>query len=292
MDRKTAVVTGATSGIGYETALTLARNGCEVIGIGRDPVRCLSTEERIRGQVSGAVVKFFTADLSRQSQVRAVAAAIRQYLAERANSPLNFLINNAGTFSDRFTPTEDGVETTLAVNHLAPFLLTYELLPQLLAAPGSRVITVSSESHRNTFMDFSYLGRPLIYVSLWAYKVSKLANVLFSAEFNRRMAGTSVRAYAVDPGLVNTDIGLKGTSGISKWVWKMRQRSGTGADLPAATIAHLCEGPVDNREALYWRDSRPEQPGRQAMDKRNAARLWRISCELCGIHWEGWDHGG
>lgn len=291
MEGKTAVVTGATSGIGYETALTLVREGCRVIGIGRDPARCLAAEGRIRGQVSGAAVKFFTADLSRQSQVRAAAAAIRQYLAGQGNSPLDFLINNAGTFSDRFTPTEDGVETTLAVNHLAPFLLTYELLPLLAAAPAARVITVSSESHRNTFMDFSYLKRPLIYVSLWAYKVSKLANVLFSAEFNRRMAGAGVRAYAVDPGLVNTDIGLKGTSGLSRWVWKMRQRSGTGADLPAATIAHLCEGPADNPEALYWRDSRPQQPARQALDKHDAARLWNLSCSLCGIQWEGWEHG-
>ncbi len=291
MDRKTSIVTGATSGIGYETALTLARNGCKVIGIGRDPARCFAAEEKIRGQVSGAVVKYFTADLSRQSQVRAAAAAIRLYLAERGESQIDFLINNAGTFSDRFTPTEDGVETTLAVNHLAPFLLTYELLPLLAAAPAARVITVSSESHRNTFMDFSYLKRPLIYVSLWAYKVSKLANVLFSAEFNRRMASAGVRAYAVDPGLVNTDIGLKGTSGLSRWVWRLRQRSGTGADLPAATIAHLCEGPAENPEALYWHDSRPEQPARPALDIRTAARLWNLSCELCGIEWEGWENG-
>ncbi len=292
MDHKTAIVTGATSGIGFETALTLAGKGYGVIGIGRDQARCISAEDRIRGQVSGAVVKYFTADLSRQSQIRAVAAEIRQYLAEQGNSPLNFLVNNAGTFSDRFTSTENGVETTLAVNHLAPFLLTFELLPLLAAAPAARVITVSSESHRNTFMDFSYLKRPLIYVSLWAYKVSKLANVLFSAEFNRRMAGAGVRAYSVDPGLVNTDIGLKGTSGLSRWIWKLRQRAGTGADLPAATIAHLCEGPADNPEALYWRDSRPEQPARQALNERAAARLWNLSCELCGIEWEGWKNGG
>ncbi|MHC1781755.1 MAG: SDR family NAD(P)-dependent oxidoreductase [Anaerolineaceae bacterium] len=287
MDRKIAVITGATSGIGYQTALKLAENGLEVIGIGRDPARCRGAEDKIRGHLPSAAVKYFIADLSRQSHVRAAAGAIRQDLAARGISALDILVNNAGTFADRYTPTEDGIEMTLAVNHMAPFLLTHELRPLLLAAPDSRVITVSSESHHNTWMDFNYLNRPLIYISLWAYKVSKLANVLFSAEFNRRLAGAPVRAYAVDPGLVNTDIGLKGTSGFSQLIWKMRQRSGTGADLPAATIAHLCNGLVEDKEALYWRNSRPGKASRQALNPGTASHLWEMSCQLCGIEWKG-----
>jgi NAD(P)-dependent dehydrogenase (short-subunit alcohol dehydrogenase family) len=286
MDRKIAVITGATSGIGYQTALTLLENGFEVIGIGRDPARCRCAEEKIRGHLPKAAVKYFIADLSRQSQVRAAAGDIKEYLAVRGIPTLDVLVNNAGTFADRYTPTEDGVEMTLAVNHIAPFLLTHELLPLIMAAPSGRVITVSSESHHNTWMDFNYLQRPLIYVSLWAYKVSKLANVLFSAEFNRRMTGVPVRAYAVDPGLVNTDIGLKGTSGFSQMIWKMRQRSGTGAELPAATIAHLCNGLLEDKEALYWRNSRPGKASRQALNPNTASRLWEMSSQLCALEWE------
>jgi NAD(P)-dependent dehydrogenase (short-subunit alcohol dehydrogenase family) len=287
MEKKIAVITGATSGIGYQTALTLAAAGFEILGVGRSPQRCQKAEETIRQAVPGAAVKYFVADLARQAQVRSAAAEITAYLRSRGIGTLDILVNNAGTFADRYTPTEDGVEMTLAVNHMAPFLLTHELLPLLLAAPSGRVITVSSESHHNTFMDFSYLARPLIYVSLWAYKVSKLANVLYSAEFNRRLAGSSVRAYAVDPGLVNTDIGLKGTSGISQWVWKLRQRSGTGTDLPAQTIAHLCEDRIEDQEELYWRSSRPGRASRAALNPKTASRLWEISCKLCGIEWKG-----
>ncbi len=287
MGSKIAVITGATSGIGYQTAVTLASDDLEIIGIGRDPRRCANAESGIRRAAPGAAVKYLTADLSRQSQVRQVASAIAGYLDSRGLSALDILINNAGTFADRFTPTEDDVELTMAVNHMAPFLLTHELLPLLLAAPCGRVITVSSESHHNTWMDFNYLSKPLIYVSLWAYKVSKLANILFSAEFNRRLAGTTVRAYAVDPGLVNTDIGLKGTSGFSRMIWKMRQRSGTSAELPARTISHLCNGLVEDTDALYWRNSKPGKASRSAYNQKTAARLWERSSELCGIEWKG-----
>lgn len=289
MIKRIAVITGATSGIGYQTALALTRAGIAIIGIGRDPQRCRAAEDKIRASIPGAEIKYMVADLSRQSQVRAAAAGIKEELTSRGTNSLDILVNNAGTFSDRFTPTEDGVETTLAVNHLAPFLLTHELLPLLLAAPAGKVITVSSESHHNTFMDFSYLSRPLIYISLWAYKVSKLANVLFTTEFNRRMEGSTVRAYAVDPGLVNTDIGLKGTSGISRFIWRLRQKSGTSADLPAATIVHLCCDPLEDPQALYWRNSLPSKASRPALNTNTAARLWERSCELCGIIWKGKD---
>lgn len=289
MKKQTAVITGATSGIGLQTALTLAQAGLGIIGIGRDPQRCRQAEEKIRLAVPGAEINYLVADLSRQSQVRTAAVSIKDKLSTQGIEALDILVNNAGTFADRFTPTEDGIETTLAVNHLAPFLLTHELLPLLTAAPAGKVITVSSESHHNTFMDFSYLKRPLIYISLWAYKVSKLANVLFTAEFNRRMKGSSVRAYAVDPGLVNTDIGLKGTSGISRIIWRLRQRSGTSADLPAATIAHLCCDPLEDLQALYWRNSLPSRASKQALNQKTAARLWDTSCDLCGIIWKGRD---
>lgn len=285
MERKTIVITGATSGIGYHTALAFAASGANVFGVGRDPKRCLDAERSIREQFPEVTVKYFIADLSRQSQVRLLAGAITDDLKSSHISYIDVLVNNAGTFSDRLTKTEDGVEMTLAVNHLAPFLLTHELLPLLNAAPHGKVINVSSDSHYRTWIDFNRLNNPLLYVSLWAYKVSKLANVLFSAEFNRRANGSRVRAYAVDPGLVNTNIGLKGTSGLSRLVWKFRQMSGTSPDAPAKTIIHLSKDHIENGDELYWYNSRPKKPSGQARNPENSRRLWNISNKLCHTEW-------
>ena len=281
---KVVVVSGATSGIGLHTALAFARLGVCVIAVGRARERCAQAEKTIRSMVPQANVHYLIADLSLMSQVRQLAKDIRNQVAAAGFNKLDLLINNAGIFSETFVKTPDGLESTMAVNHFAPFLLTHELLPLLMASPSGRVITISSGSHYRTVMDVKRLNKPLIYNGLWAYKVSKLANVLFTREFNRRMVDSAVHAFAVDPGLVKTEIGTKGTTGIARWIWQMRSKSGVHPDVPVQTILHLSnEDLIYTEEDIYWFDSKPISPGRQAQRDDLARELWDYSCQICGI---------
>jgi len=284
---KTAVVTGATAGIGLQAVTALAGQGAFVIGVGRDPQRCLKAEASIRAVCPQAQVLYLLADLSKLDQVRTLAASVRQELHSRRLPVLDILVNNAGTYSARYSRTADGLELTLAVNHFAAFLLTRELLSLLTAASSGRIITVSSGSHFGAFIDLKRLNRPLIYNGLWAYKVSKLANVLFSLELNSRLrlAGTPARAFALDPGLVNTEIGLKTGDRLSALVWKYRRRRGASPEVPAKMILYLASQAA-LPDDLYWRDCRPKTPSWQAQRPDLARQLWEISSQLCAIQAE------
>lgn len=280
---KVVVVTGASSGIGFQAALDFARLGALVILSGRDKTRCQIARDRILESYPQASVEYLVADLSSQTQVRRLAEEIKTFLANEGKK-LDVLVNNAGLYSSNRKTTEDGIELTFAVNHLAPFLLTHLLLPQLGGKTDGRVITVSSNSHYRVRLNPAYTHDPRVYIGIWAYGVSKLGNVLFSAEFNRRANTPNLHAWAVDPGLVNTDIGLKDRGFFTRLVWRSRQKHGTGADVPSRTILHLASAPYKEiADDLYWKDSAPKPPSRQAGDPRLASLLWEHSCRLCGI---------
>lgn len=282
---KTIVITGATAGIGLAAARELAGRGAHVIGVGRSAARCAEARQAILAKHPDAHIDFCTADLSSQRQVRALAASIGRCIAAAGEDRIDVLVNNAGTVSSWYVATEDGYELQFAVNHLAPFLLTHELMPLLQAAPAARVLTTSSGSHYRTSMRWGDVMYRRRYNCLAVYKQSKLANVLFSAELNRRLgAGSNVRAYAVDPGLVNTEIGLKGTGGIEQWVWQWRRSGGVSAEEGAATIIFLASEPsLEDVDAIYWKDCRPNRPSSYALRPEEAARLWNLSGRLCGI---------
>lgn len=283
LTNKTALVTGATSGIGYQAALDLARAGARVIGTGRDTSRCQRARDAILQAVPNARVEFCCADFSSLRQVRDLAKRVNQSLAGE-NGKLNLLVNNAGLYSSAKTLTEDGIEMTFAVNHLAPFLLTHLLLPALELSHDGRVLTVSSNSHYRVFFRQSHPQNPRVFIGIWAYAVSKLCNVLFSAEFNRRIKANVTHAWAVDPGLVNTDIGGKDGGFFSGLVWRSRQKMGTHAEVPARTILHLASAPLEDIAAdLYWLNSHPKAPSRLSRDAELARDLWEQSCRLCGI---------
>lgn len=281
---KSVMITGATAGIGLESAVGAAGEGAFVIGTGRDEDRCAAAREMILRRVPDARVVFACADLASQQGVRSLATQVLTLLEQDGRSSLDVLVNNAGTYCGRKTFTTDGIEKTLAVNHLAPFYLTHLLLPLIQAAPVGRVVTVSSNSHYHATLNPERVSNPLFYFGLWAYQSSKLANVLFSAEFNRRNSNPEVQAFAVDPGLVNTDIGLKETGPLARLVWRQRQQRGTSADIPARTILHVAAEPgLLGSNAVYWKDSAPLQPAKKALDPDLARRLWEESCRLCGI---------
>ncbi len=281
---KTAVITGATAGIGLASLLALAAEGASVIGVGRSQARCRQAEELVRASVPGAQAQYLLADLSSQAQVRDLAGQIMSLLQERGLSGLDILVNNAGLYAQNLTRTVDGIELTLAVNHLAVFLLTHELLPVLTSGADHRVITVSSHSHYWARMNIQRLNKPFPYLGIMAYARSKLSNVLFTREFNRRMAGKPVRAFAVDPGLVKTQIALKERGFLSQRIWAWRSQKGTDPSVPAQTVLHLSrENDVLQNPADYWYNSQPRVPSQNAENEVMAAELWKLSCQLCGI---------
>lgn len=282
---KTYVVTGATSGIGLATAEALVGLGADVIGIGRSVERCRALETRLRALNPQGKIHTCVADLALQSQVRALRAEIGQVLQGWGKGWLDGLVNNAGAFTTWLSLTPEGFETQWAVNHLAPFLLTHELLTFLMAAPTARVVTVSSESHTGGKMHWDDLQLRRRYNGLHAYENTKLANVLFTQEFNRQMgAGATVKAFAADPGLVNTDMGSKGTPALVRWFWSLRRKGGSGPEVPARGIVYLLSEPsIQDSPHCYWKDCQPKQPSRRALDADAAARLWAQSEAMCGI---------
>ncbi len=285
LNGKTIVITGATAGIGLAAARVLAAKGAAILGVGRSAERGAQAVADIRSTAPGAQVHFFTAEFSALRQVRRLAQEIREYVTARHGGKLDVLVNNAGTVTSKYTVTEDGYETVFAVNHLAPFLLTRELLPLLQAAPAARILTVSSRSHRNMRILWGDVMLRRFYNPLLAYKQSKLANVLFTAEFNRRLVGaTRIRAYAIDPGLVNTEIGSKNTHGIVRWAWNLRRKQGADPSVPARTIAMVASQPkLDPPDGIYWRDCRTIAPSRYALREDEAKKLWALSEQLCGL---------
>ncbi|MEA5077052.1 MAG: SDR family NAD(P)-dependent oxidoreductase [Anaerolineaceae bacterium] len=282
---KSVVITGASAGIGYRTALEFCRRGAFVIGVGRSQGKCTLAKERILQEVPQAKIEFLLADLSSQKEVRLLAGDIQALLSAHKFTALDVLVNNAGTFMDKLTLTDEGIEKTIATNHIAPFLLTSLLLPVLQRSKDGRVLTVSSGSHYNTFIRPENIRKPLVFISLWQYKLSKLCNVLFSLEFNKRYASGSVQAFAVDPGLVNTDIGLKGTGSLSQAIWRWRQKSAVDAIQPATTLLYLAGEPGLNASAaVYWYDCKEMRPSPAALNADLAQRLWQESELLCGLN--------
>ncbi len=284
LSQKTVVLTGATSGIGLETAVQLCRAGAFIIATGRSQERCKSAEETVKKAYPDAKITFLSADLSSLRQIFRLSADIRDTLLLHGLGHIDSLINNAGTVSSWYVSTEDGFELQFAVNHLAPFLLTHELMPLLSASGAGRVITVSSGSHFRTRINWKDILLRRHYHILRAYKQSKLANVLFCTELNRRLGRKTVTAFAADPGLVNTQIGRKGTTGIARWIWEKRASGGAAPWLAANCLVYLAGEPsIQHSENVYWKECMPLRPSRYSQRADQAGRLWALSEKMCGI---------
>jgi NAD(P)-dependent dehydrogenase (short-subunit alcohol dehydrogenase family) len=279
MNGKVCVVTGGTAGIGQATALGLARLGATVIIVGRNRERGEAALAQIKAASptpSSAQAAFIQADLSSQREVCRLAAAICQQCPR-----LDVLINNAGLLSATRQLTEDGVELTLAVNHLAPFLLT-NLLLDLLRGSAARIITVSSIVHRWGEIDFDDLMLGQRYSIDRAYNQSKLANVLFSHELARRLEGTSATSNCLAPGLVRTEFGdaypgVGGWFARTIWLPLFAKPAEKGAETPV----YLASSPdVSHMSGHYFADKKVVKPAAASRDHDAARRLWEVSARL------------
>lgn len=268
MKNKIVLVTGATDGIGKQTALQLAQKGARVLVHGRSAERCQRAVDEIRSQSGNAAVEYVLADFASLEQVRAMAAEVGQRVDH-----LDVLVNNAGVYFRERTLSEDGYEMTFAVNHLAHFLLTNLLLRLVKKAPAGRIVTVSSTLHTVRGLDMDNLQGEKRYNGNGAYALSKLGNILMTRELTERLAGSGVTANSLHPGVIDTKLLRKGFN-----------ISGNSIESGAATSVYLASSPeVEEVSGEYFVDRKPEDAGAQATDPALQKQFWQISAELTGL---------
>jgi Dehydrogenases with different specificities (related to short-chain alcohol dehydrogenases) len=271
MKGKICLVTGANSGIGFETAKALARMGARVGLICRAPAKCEETKSAILQAVPDAELDSFAADLSSQAEIRRVAADII-----RTYPKIDVLINNAGIVENTFKRSVDGIEMTFAVNHLAYFLLTNLLLEPIKAAAPSRIINVSSAAHFGARMDFDDLQGEKGYNGWRAYSQSKLANILFTYELARRLAGTGVTVNCLHPGVIGTKL-FRNLGIINTLAGIFLSSPEKGAE----TSVYLASSPeVEGVTGKYFDNKRAVPSSSASYNEADAKRLWQISAEL------------
>jgi NAD(P)-dependent dehydrogenase (short-subunit alcohol dehydrogenase family) len=270
---KSAVVTGANSGIGLPTALELARHGARVVVAARSPEKGGDAVARIRREAPGAQVEYARLDLADLASAREFAAGVGE---------VDLLINNAGVFAGSRQETKDGFELQFGTNHLGHFALTGLLLPKLLARPGARVVTVSSDAHSAGTIDFDDLGLTRRYGRFAAYGRSKLANLLFMLELHRRAqkAGADLLSVAAHPGATATNIVNLGPFQFLMGVFMKSAAAGAVPSLYAATSPGVRGG-----EFLGPRLKRIT-PSAEARSEEVARRLWEVSAELTGVRFD------
>lgn len=274
---RVCVVTGANRGIGRATAEGLARLGARVVLVCRrkEDGEAASREIADKAPLAPDVV---SADLSSQLSIRQAAGHI-----QGRYSSLHVLINNAGVIPPRRQVTVDGLEMQFAVNHLAYFLLTDLLLPQLKAGSPSRIINVSSGAHAHTGLDFEDLQAQRSYQPKSVYSRSKLANILFTYELARRLAGSGVTANCLNPGVVATRM-LADYMGVPAAEPALARTFGATVEEGAETSIYLASSPeVQSVTGKYFERSRPVASSRESHDEAVARRLWEVSAQLTGL---------
>jgi NAD(P)-dependent dehydrogenase (short-subunit alcohol dehydrogenase family) len=218
-------------------------------------------------------------DLSSLGSVRAFASDIV------ASYPsLDAVVNNAGVFTSTRQLSADGYELQFAVNHLAGYCLTRLLLPALAASGNGRVVMVSSGSHRGGRIHLRNPGLEGLYLGFSAYAQSKLANILFMRELQRRSEAGRIDAFAFEPGLVNTEMGEKGTGGLVALVWSRRKHHGVTPEEGASTgVLLVTDAGLAGKGGTYWANRALANPSRRATDGQTAVRLWDLSAQMCGL---------
>ncbi|MEM6832000.1 MAG: SDR family oxidoreductase [Pseudomonadota bacterium] len=278
LDGKIALVTGATKGIGFATARQLASEGARVLLHARDSESGSTAIEELQSAVPDAAFELVAADVSTVSGTRALAASV----LEKAPH-LDILINNVGAMYNDLTHSDDGIETTFAVNHLSIFLLTHLLLERMQSSAPARIITIASEIHRKATINFDDVNLSEGYGASAALGQSKLANILFTRALAKRIEGTGVEAYSLHPGHVRTAFtrDIKGWFKIFIKVISLRFLS---PDQGAACGVYLATAPsLENANGNYFIDCKPIAPSDYALNDQIAERLWTLSEQMTGL---------
>ncbi|HEY6284708.1 MAG TPA: SDR family oxidoreductase [Ktedonobacteraceae bacterium] len=281
MQGKVCIVTGANSGIGKATALGLAQMGATVVMVCRNQVKGEEAQNEIKEKSGNDAVELMLADLSSQESIRQLAENFQQHYQQ-----LNVLINNAGGVNLSRRETVDGLEMTIAVNYLAPFLLTNLLLEKLKASAPARIVNVSSESHQSGYIKMDDLELEKGYRLMRAYGQSKLALVLFTYELARRLQGTGVTANCLHPGFVATNIGQNGVGSVGRSIVKLIfSRLGISSEEGAKTSIYLASSTeIEGVTGKYFAKSIPVRSAPISYDESLQHQLWEESTKLVNLH--------
>jgi len=272
MKGKVCLVTGATSGIGYEAALELARRGAKVVLTARDQARGEKSREALRAAVAGADVELLACDLADLRSVRAAAAEFKT-----RHDRLHVLLNNAGVWHTTRKTTKDGLEETFGANHLGPFVLTNLLVDVLKASAPARVVNVSSALHYRGRMNWDDLQMEKNYDGTAAYSNSKLANVLFTRALAKRLEGSRVTVNAVHPGVIATSLSREMPKFVRVFLPYVLSTPQKGAR-PLVRLS--ADADVDGVTGRYFDKLKEKKASAAALDDAAAERLWKVSEEL------------
>jgi NAD(P)-dependent dehydrogenase (short-subunit alcohol dehydrogenase family) len=276
MQGKTVLITGANQGIGKATALALAQQGARVVMVARNSEKGRAAVAEVEAAAGSREVELIVGDLSSQEQVRRVASEFKA-----RHDRLDVLINNAGVVVPTRRDTVDGLEETLAINHLASFLLTRELLDVLQASAPARVVNVSSAAHRHARMQWDDLQFAQHRYNQWrAYGQSKLANVLFTYELARRLDPHKVTANALHPGVIASGFGQT-YGGATAFFVRMAHPFFASIEEGARTSVYLASSPeVDGVSGKYFSKCAPTKSNAVSYCPCSQKKLWALSEEL------------
>ena len=279
MEGKVCLVTGATAGIGKIVAIALASMGVNLIITGRNQEKAEDTVRQIKTETGNQNVRYLLADFSNLQEVRSLAENFKENYSQ-----LDVLVNNAGAYFNTRQETPYGVEMTLLVNHLAPFLLTNLLLKRIQTSPSARIINVSSVGYKQGTMNFDDLSFKQGYFGMKAYGRSKLANILFTYELARRLGDEKISINALHPGHVTTDIwknSIPFFGSAVKWIVGLFALTPEeGAD----NTIYLASSPdVAAITGRYFVKHDPAKTSALANDKEIAKKLWEVSEEITGL---------
>jgi NAD(P)-dependent dehydrogenase (short-subunit alcohol dehydrogenase family) len=278
LDGKTCVVTGATSGIGEETALGLAKLGARVVLIGRDPERAKQSVERVRRESGNDQVESLLGNFASLDSIRRLADDILE-----ACPRLDVLVNNAGIITLKRETTDDGFESMFGVNHLGYFALTHLLLDRIIESAPARIVNVASDAHRFGPLDPQDLQSEKSFGSMKSYGRSKSANILFTQELARRLEGRSVTVNCLHPGAVATRLGHNNGT-LGRALTKLLSFFILTPERGAETSIYLASSPeVDGVTGRYFAKCRQRRPSAAACDDTTARHLWDTSVALTGL---------
>ena len=275
MNGKICMITGANSGIGKSTALGLAKMGATILMVCRNTDKGKAAMDEIVKISGNESVDLMIADLSSQKSIRRLA----QEFKERYKN-LHALVNNAGLIIGKRSMTQDGIEATFALNHLAYFTLTDLLLDTLKDSAPSRIVNVSSEAHRRSNINFDDLGGEKRYREYIAYGQSKLANILFTYELARRLEGSGVSVNCLQPGFVRSNFG-ESSSGLFRFGVRLAKPFSISPEKGAETPIYLASSPeVEGISGKYFIKKKETRSSEETYDEEAAKRLWEISAEM------------
>lgn len=278
------MITGANSGIGKQTAIALAKMGATIIMVSRNQERGEKALEQIKNKAKSNKVELFLSDLADQDSIRDMVKKFKN-----KHDKLHVLINNAGLYLSKRSTTPEGYESTLAINHLGHFLLTYLLLDTLKASAPARIINIASEAHNFAKIDFDDMNMETKYRGVRAYANSKLYNILFTYELARRLESTGVTVNALHPGTVRTNFGKNNDEKLLKLLFKFFGLFMISAKKGARTSIYLASSPeVKNKTGKYYAKRKERKSSEISYDRSFQERLWQISENLTHISYSNY----